>query len=112
MTDVIDAFDPVAAFMDLAARANDDEFLVHRGRFLTGEILVEIGDVPFIVAIDKGKVAAVERDPFRCVRGCLRCAGQKKGGAVSGNPFHRPSSMTSSPWSNAGIFVWRAICTR
>ena len=64
MTDVIDAFDPVAAFMDLAARANDDEFLVHRGRFLTGDILVEIGDVPFIVAIDKGRVAAVERGPF------------------------------------------------
>ena len=64
MTDVIDAFDPTAAFMDLAARVNDDEFLVHRGRFLTGDILVEIGDVPFIVAIDKGKVAAVERGPF------------------------------------------------
>ena len=50
--DVIDLIDPVAAFTELAVRVNDDDFLVHRGRFLTADILVEIGELPFIVAIE------------------------------------------------------------
>ena len=63
MADSPEYFDPMAAMTSLIARVNDDKFLVHRGRFLTVDILVEIGEVPFIVSIEKGRIAAVERGP-------------------------------------------------
>ena len=43
---------------------NADAFLVHRGRFLTTDFLLEIGEVPFIVTIERGRVTSVERGPF------------------------------------------------
>jgi pimeloyl-ACP methyl ester carboxylesterase len=56
--------DPADAITQLPDLVNGDDFLVHRGRFLTVDFLVEIGDAPFMVSIEKGRVASVERGPF------------------------------------------------
>jgi hypothetical protein len=43
---------------------NGDERLVWRGRFLTVDFLVEVGDVPYYVSIQSGRITSVERGPF------------------------------------------------
>lgn len=43
---------------------NRDERLVWRGRFLTVDFLVEVGDVPYYVSIQSGRITSVERGPF------------------------------------------------
>ncbi len=43
---------------------NGDERLVWRGRFLTVDFLVEVGDVPYIVSIHSGRIISVDRGPF------------------------------------------------
>ena len=48
---------------------NNDEALVRRGRFLTAEIKIVVGDDEYWVGIKEGRVAAVERGPF-LMRGC------------------------------------------
>lgn len=56
--------DPLKTLMKLPDLVNEDDFLVHRGRFLSVDILVEIGDAPFMVSIEKGRIVSVERGPF------------------------------------------------
>ncbi len=55
---------------DLAARVeglpglvNGDSWLVHRGRFLSVELLLEVGRAPYHVVIEHGRIAALERGP-------------------------------------------------
>jgi len=43
---------------------NGDEKLVWRGRFLTVDFLVEVGDVPYIVSIHSGRILSADRGPF------------------------------------------------
>jgi hypothetical protein len=43
---------------------NNDEALVRRGRFLTAEIKIVVGDDEYWVHIKEGRVVAVERGPF------------------------------------------------
>lgn len=43
---------------------NSDEALVRRGRFLTAEIKIVVGDDEYWVGIKEGRVVAVERGPF------------------------------------------------
>ena len=43
---------------------NNDEALVRRGRFLTAEIKIVVGDDEYRVDIKEGRVVAVERGPF------------------------------------------------
>ena len=40
---------------------NADAALVRRGRFLTTDFLVEVGDEPFQVSVEAGRIAAVTR---------------------------------------------------
>src|SRR6266705_7077161 len=47
----------------LAALVNGDEALVRRGRFLTCDFLVEVGDEPYGVSVEQGRIAAVTRGP-------------------------------------------------
>jgi hypothetical protein len=56
---------------DLAARldalpglVNADPWLVHRGRFVTLALRLDIGAVSCHVAIERGRIEAVERGPF------------------------------------------------
>ena len=48
----------------LAALANEDQWLVHRGRFLDVTFLLQVGDTPYLVRIHKGRVEGLERGPF------------------------------------------------
>ena len=43
---------------------NNDEALVRRGRFLTAEIKIVVGDDEYWVDIKEGRVGGIERGPF------------------------------------------------
>lgn len=43
---------------------NGDERLVWRGRFLTVDFLVEVGDIPYYVSIHSGRITSIDRGPF------------------------------------------------
>ena len=43
---------------------NADERLVWRGRFLTVDFLVEVGDIPYYVSIQSGRITSIDRGPF------------------------------------------------
>jgi hypothetical protein len=53
-----------AAIERLAAIANEDAWLVHRGRFLDVTFLLAVGDAPYLVRIHKGRIESLERGPF------------------------------------------------
>jgi hypothetical protein len=42
---------------------NADAALVRRGRFLTADFLVEVGDEPFLISVQDGRVASVTPRP-------------------------------------------------
>jgi hypothetical protein len=48
----------------LAAMANADQWLVHRGRFLDVTFLLQIGDTPYLVRIHRGRVESFDKGPF------------------------------------------------
>ena len=48
----------------LAALANEDQWLVHRGRFLDVTFLLQVGAAAYLVRIHRGRVESLERGPF------------------------------------------------
>jgi hypothetical protein len=48
----------------LATVANEDAWLVHRGRFLDVTFLLQVGEAPYLVRIHKGRIESLERGPF------------------------------------------------
>lgn len=53
-----------AAIAGLADLVNANAALMRRGRYLTTTFLLEVDDVPYLVRVVEGRVAAVERGPF------------------------------------------------
>lgn len=51
----------VEALPDLV---NGDAWLVHRGRFLSVDFLIELGGRPFHVAIERGRIVRLDRGPL------------------------------------------------
>lgn len=47
----------------LSELVNADEGLVRRGRFLTTDFLVEVGETPYHVSVEHGRIASVTRGP-------------------------------------------------
>jgi hypothetical protein len=47
----------------LSDLVNVDEALVRRGRFLTTDFLVEVGETPYHVSVERGRIASVTRGP-------------------------------------------------
>ena len=47
----------------LSELVNVDEALVRRGRFLTCDFLVEVGETPYHVSVECGRIASVVRGP-------------------------------------------------
>jgi hypothetical protein len=43
---------------------NGDSWLVHKGRLLDIEVLIEIGDMPYHVTIQRGRIAACDKSPL------------------------------------------------
>jgi len=58
----------------LPSLVNADARLVHRGRLLSLEAVIDIGEQSYHLAIDRGRVAALARGPFlmRCWRFAVR----------------------------------------
>ena len=75
-----------AAFERLPALVNGNEILVRRGRFLTTECLVAIGEIPFYVSISEGRIARMERGP-RLMRPWIFAV---RGSASAWNKFWQP----------------------
>jgi hypothetical protein len=50
--------------IELAEKANADDLLVHRGRFVSTSFLIEIGSDAWLVRIQDGRVASVTPGPF------------------------------------------------
>ena len=48
----------------LPDRVNHDPWLVHRGRFLSTQFLLEIGSQHWLVQVQEGRIAAVRKGPF------------------------------------------------
>jgi hypothetical protein len=48
----------------LAALANADGWLVHRGRFLDVTFLIEVGATPYLVRIEGGRVHQIDKGPL------------------------------------------------
>ncbi|HUZ73312.1 MAG TPA: hypothetical protein VMU87_10010 [Stellaceae bacterium] len=59
-----DDADLVRRIERLSDLVNGDPWLVHRGRFVTLELRLDLGAVLYHVAIDRGRIAAVARGPF------------------------------------------------
>ena len=57
---------------------NADPALVRRGRFLTTDFLVEVGDEPFQVAVEHGRIVSVTRgaEPARPWRFAIRASAE------------------------------------
>jgi hypothetical protein len=47
----------------LPGLVNGDPWLVHRGRFLSVEVLIGLGRAPYYLAIEHGRIAGLERGP-------------------------------------------------
>jgi hypothetical protein len=61
MNAATDLADGLAALPRLV---NEDAWLVARGRFVSLELRVDLGDAPYHLVFERGRVAAVERGPF------------------------------------------------
>ncbi|HEV2510294.1 hypothetical protein [Bosea sp. (in: a-proteobacteria)] len=48
----------------LTEAVNRRESLVRRGRYVTTRMLVEVGDLAYLVEIEQGRIASVRRGPF------------------------------------------------
>jgi hypothetical protein len=48
----------------LGELANQDAWLVHRGRFLDVTLLIEIGPVPYLVRIHRGRIESIDKGPL------------------------------------------------
>jgi hypothetical protein len=48
----------------LQQRVNDDQGLVRRGRYLTTNFLLEVGNTPWLISIFEGRIVAVTQGPF------------------------------------------------
>lgn len=57
------AADLAARVESLPALVNGDPWLVHRGRFFDGTLLLEIGRAPFYATFEHGSIATLERGP-------------------------------------------------
>lgn len=54
----------VRLFERLPGLINRDSDLVRRGRFLTADVKLGVGDLPLIVSIERGQIESVARGPF------------------------------------------------
>jgi hypothetical protein len=44
--------------------ANDDGWLVHRGRYVSDTFLLDVGTMEYLVHLDRGRIERIERGPF------------------------------------------------
>jgi hypothetical protein len=64
MAEESDAEQAAALFARLPQLVTADEQLIWRGRFLSTDLMIGIGPIPFFLEIREGRVATQERGPF------------------------------------------------
>jgi hypothetical protein len=74
----------------LAALANDDTWLTHRGRYLDITFLLGIGSADYLVRIHRGRVEAIERGPFVMPRWTFALRGSSEAWATFWRPLPPP----------------------
>jgi hypothetical protein len=63
----------------MPGRVNADAFLVHRGRFVTLEFRLDLGAAPYLVAVERGAIAALERGTHLMRSYRFKIAGSEEG---------------------------------
>jgi hypothetical protein len=53
-----------ACIAALPGLVNGDAWLVHRGRFLGADLMIEVGGAPFHIAIEEGRIVRLDRGPL------------------------------------------------
>jgi hypothetical protein len=48
----------------LLQKVNSDPWLVHRGRFLSTQFLLEIGTIQYLIRVQEGHIESVRQGPF------------------------------------------------
>jgi hypothetical protein len=48
----------------LADAVNADEYLVHRGRRVTADVMISVGKTDYLVIIERGRIVLVKTGPF------------------------------------------------
>jgi len=56
--------DLLRRFEQVPELVNGDPWLLHRGRFLSVDLLVSLGSVPYYLSIARGRIAGFERGPL------------------------------------------------
>jgi hypothetical protein len=69
---------------------NADAALVRRGRFLTTDFLVEVGDEPFHVSVQDGRIASVTRGPAPARPWCFAIRASAEAWQEFWQPVPRP----------------------
>jgi hypothetical protein len=82
---------PTDMIAQLPALAEADAWLIHRGRRLTVDLLVEIGDTPFHLAIAGGRIARLERGPILMRPFCFAIRGDTEGWREFWRPAPKPT---------------------
>ena len=79
-----------AAIERLGGIANEDVWLVHRGRFLDVTFLLEVGATPFLVRIHRGRVEAIDKGPFVLPRWMFALKASQEAWATFWQPLPPP----------------------
>ncbi len=58
-----DAGDPHARVRLIPERVNGEPRLLHRGRFLAATMMIEIGETPYFLTVERGRVVALTEGP-------------------------------------------------
>ena len=74
----------------LGALANDNAWLVHRGRYLDTTFLLGIGAADSLVRIHRGRVEAIERGPFVMPRWTFALRGSSQAWETVWQPLPPP----------------------
>ena len=80
----------IDAIESLAVSANDDAWLVHRGRFLDTQFLLGVGDIDYLVRIHRGRVEAVDKGPFVMPRWTFALRASREAWATFWQPIPPP----------------------
>ena len=76
----------------LAALANEDQWLVHRGRFLDVVFLLGVGEASYLVRIHRGRVESLDKGPFIQPRWTFALKGSQAAWETFWQPLPPPGS--------------------
>lgn len=79
-----------SAVAGLGALANDNAWLLHRGRTLDVTFLLEVGETSYLVRIHRGRVEAVDQGPFVMPRWTFALKGSAEAWATFWQPIPPP----------------------